>query len=88
MVSLYEQLREWRSQVAYLPQQVFLIDNSLRCNVALGEEEIEIDEVRLHDALKRARLMELVDQLPMEWTQFLGNVGCASRGSTSTNRSG
>ena len=51
---------EWRSQAAYLPQQVFLIDNSLRCNVALGEDESEIDETRLREALRQARLTELV----------------------------
>ena len=51
---------EWRSQAAYLPQQVFLYDNSLRCNVALGEDESEIDETRLREALRQARLTELV----------------------------
>ena len=72
---LANSLEAWRSQVAYLPQQVFLIDSTLKCNVALGEEEIEIDEVRLYDALKRARLMELVDQLPDGIDTVLGERG-------------
>ena len=38
----------------------FLYDNSLRCNVALGEDESEIDETRLRKALRQARLTELV----------------------------
>ena len=53
---LENNLEKWRSQVAYLPQQVFLIDNSLSGNVALGEEAIEIDEIRQQEALRRARL--------------------------------
>jgi len=72
---LQEHLGEWRSQVAYLPQQVFLIDNSLRCNVALGEEESEIDETRLREALRQARLTELVEQLPQGVHTVLGERG-------------
>ena len=72
---LQEHLGEWRSQVAYLPQQVFLIDNSLRGNVALGEEESEIDETRLREALRQARLSELVEQLPQGVDTILGERG-------------
>ena len=66
---------EWRSQVAYLPQQVFLIDNSLRCYVALGEAESEIEELRLQEALRQARLSELVEQLPQGVNTILGERG-------------
>ena len=72
---LKDNLEEWRSQVAYLPQQVFLIDNSLRGNVALGEEESEIDEIRLREALRQARLTELVEQLPQGVNTILGERG-------------
>ena len=72
---LLESLGEWRSQVAYLPQQVFLIDNSLRCNVALGEAESEIEESRLQEALHQARLSELVEQLPQGVNTVLGERG-------------
>ncbi len=72
---LLENLEEWRSQVAYLPQQLFLIDNSLRCNVALGEEESAIDEIRLKEALRQARLSELVEQLPQGVETILGERG-------------
>ena len=72
---LHETLNEWRSQVAYLPQQVFLIDNTLRCNVALGEEESEIEESRLNKALRQARLSELVEMLPQGVNTDLGERG-------------
>ena len=54
---------EWCSQVAYLPQQVFLIDNIVRGNVAIGVDKSEIDEIRLREALRQARLAEVVEQL-------------------------
>jgi len=68
-------LDEWRSQVAYLPQQVFLIDNTLRHNIALGQEENDIDEAKLYEAIRQAQLTELVEQLPDGMDTVLGEHG-------------
>jgi ATP-binding cassette, subfamily B, bacterial PglK len=72
---LIESLDEWRSQVAYLPQQVLLIDNSLRKNIALGIEDETINDVQLHEAIRQARLTELVEQLPDGVETILGEQG-------------
>jgi ATP-binding cassette, subfamily B, bacterial PglK len=72
---LFESLDEWRAQVAYLPQQVFLIDNSLRNNIALCTEDEEIDDAQLHEAIRQARLTELVEQLPDGVETILGERG-------------
>lgn len=68
-------LDEWRSQIAYLPQQVFLIDNSFRNNIALGVNDKEIDDILLKEALRQARLKELVKQLPDGVDTMLGEHG-------------
>jgi ABC-type bacteriocin/lantibiotic exporter with double-glycine peptidase domain len=68
-------LNEWRSHVAYLPQQVFLIDNTLRQNVALGYDKDEIDDLKIHEALRKARLSDLVKQLPRGIDTMLGERG-------------
>ena len=73
--SLEDALIQWRSQVAYLPQQVFLIDDSLRCNVALGEDDCAINNQRLKKALKQAQLQTLVEQLPEGENTLLGERG-------------
>lgn len=73
--TLEESLAVWRSHVAYLPQQVFLIDNTLRKNVALGIEDAAIDEQRLTNALQMALLSELVEQLPDGVETMLGERG-------------
>ena len=72
---LKECLREWRAQIAYLPQQVFLVDDTLRRNVALGVAEAEIDNDRLQEALRQARLWELVEHLPQGLDTMLGERG-------------
>jgi len=67
--------QEWRAQVAYLPQETFLIDNTLRNNIALGVDENEIDEEKIDTAIKQTRLNELVSQLPQGKKTLLGERG-------------
>ena len=68
-------LDEWYSMVAYLPQQVFLLDDSLRRNVALGVDDKDINEGNLNQALRMARLNDLVDKLSAGSETILGENG-------------
>lgn len=68
-------LAEWRAQVAYLPQQVFLTDNTLKNNVALGISDELIDEQKVINSLKKARLKEFAKQLPNGLSTMLGERG-------------
>jgi ATP-binding cassette, subfamily B, bacterial PglK len=68
-------LLDWRRQVAYLPQEVFLIDSSLRQNIALGVGEGDIQDLAVQEALRRASLQGLVDQLPAGIETELGERG-------------
>jgi len=72
---LEEKLSHWRSQAAYLPQQVFLIDNTLKRNVALGVEEHNIDQKLLFEAIEKSQLLELLGQLPEGVDTLLGERG-------------
>ena len=49
-----DDLNSWHKNVAYLPQQVFLIDDKLKMNVALGVNEDDINEELLYESLKKA----------------------------------
>ena len=73
--SLDTSLADWRQQVAYLPQEVFIIDNTLRCNIALGLSTDEIDDSRIEEALRKARLLDMVEQLPNGYDTMLGERG-------------
>jgi ATP-binding cassette, subfamily B, bacterial PglK len=72
---LSSSLEKWRSQIAYLPQQIFLIDASLKNNVALGVKEEEIDQARIDKSIRQARLQELVEQMPHGVNSVLGERG-------------
>jgi ATP-binding cassette, subfamily B, bacterial PglK len=71
---------KWRTQIAYLPQQVFLIDNTLRNNIALGVVDKEIDDERIEKALKQASLMDLIEQLPNGVNTVIGERGARLSG--------
>jgi ATP-binding cassette, subfamily B, bacterial PglK len=73
--ALKNRLTDWRSITAYLPQDVFLIDDTLRHNVALGIEEGKIDDSLLIEALQQTRLSELVSELPSGVDTMLGERG-------------
>jgi ATP-binding cassette, subfamily B, bacterial PglK len=67
--------KEWISQIAYLPQEVFLVDSALRNNVALGVSENLIDNNRVIKSLKRANLENFVDSLPQGVDTLIGESG-------------
>jgi len=67
--------KEWKHNVAYMPQQLFLIDDTLRANIALGECRGNINEKKIEFAIKKAHLNELVQQLPEGLDTALGEHG-------------
>jgi len=67
--------QELTSNVAYIPQDTLLIDNTLRKNIALGEDDNDINESRLDKSIQQSKLVELVDQLPQGKDTFIGEKG-------------
>jgi ATP-binding cassette, subfamily B, bacterial PglK len=63
------------TNVAYLPQEIFLADSSLRENVALGLMPDEIDELLLIESLEMARLSDLILELPHGLDTVIGERG-------------
>jgi ABC-type multidrug transport system fused ATPase/permease subunit len=63
-VSIYENLRSWQNLVGYIPQSIFLTDDTIERNIAFGVPDEQIDEERLYKAIQAAQLEELVEQLP------------------------
>jgi ABC-type multidrug transport system fused ATPase/permease subunit len=74
-IPIEKSLKELRSKVAYLPQEVFLLDDTIRNNVALGDSEDKIDNEQVLDSLNKARLLEFTNQLPRGIETVLGERG-------------
>jgi ABC-type multidrug transport system fused ATPase/permease subunit len=67
--------RTWRRRVGYVPQSIFLLDDTLRRNIALGIPDAEIDEARLADAVRVAQLDEVLARLPEGLATTVGERG-------------
>lgn len=67
--------RKWLKNVGYIPQTVFMIDDTIRKNVAFGISEDEIDEERVWEVLKEAQLDEFVKSLPEGLETGIGERG-------------
>ena len=68
-------LNWWRESIAYLPQQVFLTDSSLRNNIALGIDDDDIDEKKINDSLQKASLEQILKILPDGIDTYMGDRG-------------
>jgi ABC-type bacteriocin/lantibiotic exporter with double-glycine peptidase domain len=65
----------WEGEVGYVPQSIFLTDDSVRRNVALGVPDGEIDDQAVILALSRARLLDWVQSLPRGLDTLIGEGG-------------
>jgi ATP-binding cassette, subfamily B, bacterial PglK len=74
-VSVYGNLRSWQNLLGYVPQSIFLIDDTLEHNIAFGVEEGAIDKNRLRKAIEMAQLKDVVEQLPQGIHTVVGERG-------------
>lgn len=69
---IFKNLQAWHKILSYIPQTIYLIDGSIRDNIAFGIPEEEIDKERIEKAVIEAQLQEFVDGLP---DGLLTNIG-------------
>jgi ABC-type bacteriocin/lantibiotic exporter with double-glycine peptidase domain len=67
--------RAWQSNIAYVPQQVFLLEATLAENIAFGITPSQIDRERLEAAVRSACLTDFVARLPHGYEENLGAGG-------------
>ncbi len=68
-------LSEFQGAVGYIPQSIYLMDNTLRRNIAFGVEDSEIDEDAVRMAILAAQLEEYVESLPEGLDAVVGDRG-------------
>ena len=73
--SIYEIPNEWAKMIGYVPQSVFLIDDTIRNNVSFGLLPEEIDDKKVWGALEQAHLAEFVRSLPRGIDTIVGERG-------------
>jgi len=73
--NIYDNLKDWQQKIGYVQQDVFLVDESIRKNIAFGLLEGEIDDERMLQVVIEAQLDELVASLPGGLNTQLGERG-------------
>jgi ATP-binding cassette, subfamily B, bacterial PglK len=74
-VDIATNIRGWQDLVGYVPQSIFLMDSSIRVNIAFGIAENEIDDEKVMRALELAHLKEFVGELPAGMNELVGERG-------------
>ncbi len=74
-MNVHEHPLKWSKMLAYIPQAIFLADESVRCNVAFGINEDEIDDEKVWKALEEAQMDKYVRSLPDGLDTMVGERG-------------
>ena len=67
--------REWQDQIGYVPQFIYLTDDTLRRNVAFGLSDTHIDDAAVERAIRAAQMEEFVASLPGGLETIVGERG-------------
>jgi len=73
--SIHHNFKEWSKQVGYIPQQIYMLDETIRENVAFGINRENINEEKVWRALQQAQLVEFVKELPDGLDTVVGDRG-------------
>ncbi|MFG6333905.1 MAG: ABC transporter ATP-binding protein/permease [Lachnospiraceae bacterium] len=74
-INVHEQAQTFHAQVGYIPQTIYLSDDSIRNNIAFGVREEQIDEEAVREAVEKAQLREFIDSLPHGLDTIVGDRG-------------
>ncbi len=70
----------WQKQLGYVPQEVYLLDDTIRNNITFGIEKEEIDEKLLSDVIEKSQLKNLINSLPKKLDTLIGDRGARLSG--------
>jgi len=70
-----QNLRNWQNQIGYVPQAIYLTDDTLRRNVAFGLNDENIDDNLVRNAIRLAQLEDFVATLPEKLETVVGERG-------------
>jgi ATP-binding cassette, subfamily B, bacterial PglK len=73
--SIYPNLRAWQNLIGYIPQSIFLTEDSIERNIAFGVPDHLIDPKRMETAIQSAQLEPLIQELPKGIKTEVGERG-------------
>lgn len=74
-VDIRERYAAWLHNIGYIAQNIYMLDNTIRANVAFGVDEDEIKEDRIWEVLQEAQMAEYIRSLPEGLDTIIGDRG-------------
>jgi ATP-binding cassette subfamily C protein len=74
-VNINDNLNEWYRRIGYIPQFIYLLNDTIKNNIAFGLEDSEIEEKKLREAILTAQLENFVSSLPQGIDTIVGERG-------------
>lgn len=73
--SIFDNYEAWLSHVGYIPQTIYMLDDTVRNNIAFGVKEEDINDDRIWEVLEQAQMKQFVEQLPEQLDARIGERG-------------
>ena len=70
-----ENIQLWYNNISYVPQSIHLTNDTIRKNIALGEDEQDIDSKRIINSIKLSGLENFIKSLPNSYETYVGANG-------------
>lgn len=74
-INVHEKPKTFHAQIGYIPQVIYLSDDTIRNNIAFGVKEAQIDEAAVQAAVEKAQLTEFINSLPHGLDTIVGDRG-------------
>ncbi len=74
-INIFSDLRGWQGKLGYIPQSIFLIDDSIQANIAFGVDEKDVDKEKLMAVIRMSCLDEFINDLPYGVNTMVGERG-------------
>ena len=73
--NIFENLKSWQKKIGYVPQNIYLMDASIKENIAIGIDNDRINQDKILNAIKLANLSDFIEQLPDKLNTIVGEKG-------------
>ena len=74
-IDIQNNIRGWQDQIGYVPQSIYLTDDTLRQNIAFGIPANQVDENAIWKAIHAAQLEQFINELPQGLDTVVGECG-------------
>jgi len=74
-VDIRQEMASWHQSIGYIPQTIYLMDDTIRANIAFGIPHSEVDDKMVEQAMREAQLDQFVHSLPNGTDTIIGDRG-------------